>query len=119
MSTIKVDSIEPANAGSEDYFLAKAWVSINQTYTQNIRSSGNISSITDAGVGYSTVTFNNAMSNADYCVVYGKGGSTSNERQHATGKTNVSFTTTACNVFVVEGGVSNSDASNVCVQVVL
>lgn len=118
MSILKVNSIEPANAGSEDYYLCRAWVTINQTGTQNIRASGNVSSITDSGVGYSGVTFANAMSDADYSCAYGKGGSTSSERQHATGKTNTGYTTAACNVFVVEGGVSNSDASNVSVQVI-
>lgn len=66
MSTIKVNSIEPANAGSEDYFLARAWVNFNGTGTVAIRNDGNVTSITDNGTGNYTVNFTNALSSADY-----------------------------------------------------
>jgi hypothetical protein len=66
MSTIKVNSIEPANAGSEDYFLARAWVNFNGTGTVAIRDSGNVSSITDNGSGNYTVNFSAALASANY-----------------------------------------------------
>lgn len=66
MSTIKVNSIEPANAGSEDYFLARAWVNFNGTGTVAIRNDGNVTSITDNGTGNYTVNFTSAVSSADY-----------------------------------------------------
>jgi hypothetical protein len=70
MSTIKVNSIEPANAGSEDYFLARAWVNFNGTGTAAIRDSGNVSTLTDNGTGSYTVSFSNAMGNANYAAPY-------------------------------------------------
>jgi hypothetical protein len=67
MSTIKVNSIEPANAGSEDYFLARAWVNFNGTGTVAIRDSGNVSSLTDNGTGDFTVNFSSALTDANFC----------------------------------------------------
>lgn len=46
---------------------AKAWVNFNGTGTVAIRSSFNVSSITDNGVGVYTVNFSIALENADYC----------------------------------------------------
>jgi len=46
--------------------LAKAWVNINQTSTQAIRDSLNVSSISDTGVGRTQITVTNSMSNNTY-----------------------------------------------------
>ena len=48
--------------------IAKAWINFNGTGTIAIRSSYNISSITDNGTGDYTVTFSTAMSDANYSV---------------------------------------------------
>jgi hypothetical protein len=45
---------------------AKAWVSVNQTGTQAILDSFNVTSITDTGVGTTSVTITNAMSTGVY-----------------------------------------------------
>jgi len=45
---------------------AKAWVNFNGTGTVAIRSSYNVSSITDNGTGDYTINFINAMPNANY-----------------------------------------------------
>ena len=68
MSTIKVNSIEPANAGSEDYFLARAWVNFNGSGTVSIRDSGNVSSITDNGTSDFTTNFTNSFAAASYAI---------------------------------------------------
>ena len=47
---------------------AKAWVNFNGTGTVAIRSSYNVSSITDNGTGYYTVNFTNALTDANYAV---------------------------------------------------
>ena len=47
--------------------IAKAWVNFNGTGTVAIRSSFNVSSITDNGTGDYTVNFTTAMPNANYC----------------------------------------------------
>jgi trimeric autotransporter adhesin len=46
----------------------RAWVNFNGTGTVAIRSSGNVSSITDNGTGDYTVNFSNAMPDANYAV---------------------------------------------------
>ena len=47
----------------------RAWVNFNGTGTVAIRASGNVSSITDNGVGDHTVNFTTAMVDANYIVV--------------------------------------------------
>jgi hypothetical protein len=51
--------------GSENY-KCRAWVNFNGTGTVAIRASGNVSSITDNGVGDYTVNFTTAMPDAKY-----------------------------------------------------
>jgi hypothetical protein len=48
---------------------AKAWVNFNGTGTVAIRSSYNVSSITDNGTGDYTVNFTNALPDANYSCV--------------------------------------------------
>lgn len=64
MSTLKVNTLQTA-AGVEVY-TCKAWVNFNGTGTVAIRASGNVTSITDNGVGDYTVNFTNAMTDANY-----------------------------------------------------
>jgi hypothetical protein len=47
----------------------RAWVNFNGTGTPTIRSSGNVSSITDGGVGQYTVNFSTSMPDTNYAVV--------------------------------------------------
>ena len=49
----------------------KAWVNFNGTGTVAIRGSGNVSSITDNGVGNYTVNFTTAMADANYSTAIG------------------------------------------------
>ena len=53
---------------------AKAWVNFNGTGTVAIRSSYNVSSITDGGVGDYTINFTNALADANYSVIASSGG---------------------------------------------
>ena len=66
MSTIKVDTIKTTS--NVEVFTAKAWVNFNGTGTVAIRASGNVSSVTDLGTGRYTITFTNALTDANYCV---------------------------------------------------
>jgi hypothetical protein len=50
-------------------YTAKAWVNFNGTGTVAIRASGNVSSITDNGVGDYTINFTTAISDANYATV--------------------------------------------------
>lgn len=64
MSTLKVNAIQ--NTSGVEQYLAKAWVNFNGFGTVAIRASGNVSSITDNGVGDYTVNFTNALADANY-----------------------------------------------------
>jgi hypothetical protein len=55
---------------------ALAWVNFNGTGTVAIRSSYNVSSITDNGTGDYTINFTNALSDANYAAT-GNGGNAS------------------------------------------
>jgi hypothetical protein len=65
--TLKFDTWVNDN-GSENY-KCRAWVNFNGTGTVAIRASGNVSSITDNGVGAYTVNFTTAMVDANYSAV--------------------------------------------------
>jgi len=54
--------------GAAPAYVCRAWVNFNGTGTVAIRASGNVSSITDNGVGDYTVNFTTAMPDANYCV---------------------------------------------------
>lgn len=56
------------DTGSAPSYSCRAWVNFNGTGTVAIRASGNVSSITDNGVGDYTVNFTTAMPDANYCV---------------------------------------------------
>ena len=56
-------------SGNAPSYSARAWVNFNGTGTVAINASGNVSSITDNGVGDYTINFQTAMPNANYAVV--------------------------------------------------
>lgn len=64
-------------SGSTPLYSARAWVNFNGTGTPAIRQSGNVSSITDNGIGDYTVNFTTAMVDANYAVA-GTGCDTTN-----------------------------------------
>ena len=55
-------------SGAAPIYACRAWVNFNGTGTVAIRASGNVSSITDNGVGNYTVNFTTAMPDANYSV---------------------------------------------------
>ena len=72
MSTLKVNTITDTSGGTSNLSIpgaAKAWVNFDGTGTVAIQDDYNVASITDNGVGLYTVTFTNAMANANYAVV--------------------------------------------------
>lgn len=66
MSVLKVGAIQ--NTSGVEVYTAKAWVSFNGTGVVAIRADGNVTSITDNGVGDYTVNFTVAMIDANYAV---------------------------------------------------
>ena len=75
------DGVAVGTGGISQARVAKAWVRFDQTGSQSIDSSYNISSVTDTNTGISTLNFSTAMADAEYSVV-ATGGST-NARYYA------------------------------------
>ena len=75
------DGVDVGTGGINQARIAKAWVRFDQTGSQSIDSSYNISSVTDTNTGISTLNFSTAMTDAEYSVV-ATGGST-NARYYA------------------------------------
>lgn len=67
MSTLKFNTWQN-QAGTEEYFKCRAWVNFNGTGTVAIRAAGNVSGITDNGVGNYTVNFENDMPDDSYSI---------------------------------------------------
>ena len=67
MSAIQVNRWQNPD-GTENY-KCRAWVNFNGTGTVAIRASGNVSSITDNGVGDYTVNLTTAMPDANYAAL--------------------------------------------------
>jgi hypothetical protein len=61
-------SIMTEPTGTAPAYQCRAWVNFNGTGTVAIRASGNVSSITDNGVGDYTVNFATAMPDANFSV---------------------------------------------------
>ena len=69
ITTPTFDSAQlPTISGTAPLYMCRAWVNFNGTGTVAIRASGNVSSITDVGVGQYTVNFTTALVDANYCV---------------------------------------------------
>jgi hypothetical protein len=54
--------------GSAPIYACRAWVNFNGTGTVAIRASGNVSSITDNGVGDYTINFTTPLSDANFAI---------------------------------------------------
>lgn len=61
-------SVLATPTGSAPSYTCRAWVNFNGTGTVAIRASGNVSSITDNGVGEYSVNFTNALPDANYAI---------------------------------------------------
>jgi hypothetical protein len=69
LTTPNIDSAQFATvSGTAPIYPCRAWVNFNGTGTVAIRGSGNVSSITDVGVGSYTMNFTTSMPDINYCV---------------------------------------------------
>ncbi len=64
MSILRVGTIQ--NSSGVEVYTAKAWVNFNGTGTVAIRNSGNVSSLTDNGVGAYSSNFASVMPDVNY-----------------------------------------------------
>jgi len=102
-------------------FGCRAWVNFNGTGTVAIRASGNVSSITDNGVGDYTVNFTNAMPDANYCIAgtgqYDQTGNAANGNAFINAyRSSGALATTSCRIGVTSSG-SVFDAIGVYVAI--
>ena len=87
-------------------YACRAWVNFNGTGTVAIRASGNVSSITDNGVGDYTVNFTTAMPDANYAPVV------SSDSVSATNSCNPQTrSTTSCGIQTTQNGALSDIAS--------
>ena len=69
LTTPNIDSAQFATvAGTTPIYPCRAWVCFNGTGTVSIYGNGNVSSITDNGVGDYTINFTTAMTDANYSI---------------------------------------------------
>jgi hypothetical protein len=69
LTTPTINSAQVATvSGTAPIYFARAWVNFNGTGTVSILASGNVSSITDFGVGEYIVNFSTAMTDAYYVI---------------------------------------------------
>jgi hypothetical protein len=94
----------------------RAWVNFNGTGTVAIRASGNVSSITDNGVGNYTVNFTTAMPDANYSTVAASATGASDSRS-AIPNFNAAPTTSACRVQTVSFAPGATDDLYVSVSI--
>jgi hypothetical protein len=67
LTTPNIDSAQFATvSGTAPLYACRAWVNFNGTGTIAIRASGNVSSITDNGIGNYTINFTTALPDANY-----------------------------------------------------
>jgi hypothetical protein len=119
--TAKVDVVQSSTAGTPPQFndgngtqtgtLCRAWVNFNGTGTVSIRSSFNVSSITDNGTGDYTVNFTTAMPDANYSIQATGQRAASNSALMGAITYNRTPTTTTAPVAFSEDGGSLQDPS--------
>jgi len=93
-------------SGSAPSYSARAWVNFNGTGTVAIRGSGNVTSITDNGVGDYTVNFTTAMPDANFCAEVTAGDNTSNYLAQRS----VTYTTSSYRFYVINNSGGGNDS---------
>jgi hypothetical protein len=108
-------------SGSAPMFACRAWVNFNGTGTVAIVSSGNVSSITDNGVGDYTINFTTAMPDANYILAGNAKTESASLRFAAIGVNQSSVkTTSSCGILVnndTGSGASFVDSSAVHIAI--
>lgn len=105
--------------GDAPIFACRAWVNFNGTGTVAIRASGNVSSITDNGIGNYTINLTKAMPDDKYSVVGSSNNSANNAYLYVVVLNgSIQQTTSSVGFFVKRGGDHvNSDNSVVNISV--
>lgn len=119
-TTPNIDSAQFATvSGTAPLYACRAWVNFNGTGTVAIRASGNVTSITDNGVGDYTVNFTTAMTDANYCWSFGGDQSGARLNTFGVAKTGSAVpTTSALRVQFYDDVSSAIDTAYACVKIV-
>jgi hypothetical protein len=116
LTTPNIDSAPFATvSGTAPIYGCRAWVNFNGTGVVAIRASGNVSSITDNGVGDYTVNFTTAMPDANYSVSGTTGVSTVDSFVSLSAAT--AQTASAVRIATVNSASALTDNSQVHVQI--
>ena len=114
---ISLVSVALNSIGDTPMFACRAWVNFNGTGTVAIRASGNVSSITDNGVGDYTINFTTAMPDANYSLA----GSAQDNNSDARGVLSpyspaaaYPFTTTTARIRISGNSTTFIDVNLVC-----
>ena len=122
LTTPTIDSAQvPTVSGTAPLYMCRAWVNFNGTGTVAIRASGNVSSITDNGVGNYTVNFTTAMPDANYSPItaVGKGAIGVDDVIQGAAKGSSNITTSSYQVATVNaGGTAFIDVNYVHVAII-
>jgi hypothetical protein len=113
-STGAQSSVIPGGSTLYPDFGCRAWVNFNGTGTVAIRGSGNVSSITDNGLGDYIVNFTTAMADANYSAVVSRAMTTDISQFVQVVNTQ---TTSAMRILNTNPGVNNYDSALVSVSV--
>ena len=102
-------------SGSAPVYACRAWVNFNGTGTIAIRGSGNVSSITDGGVGNYLVNFTTAMPDANYSAL----AIANNSGSTAAAATRIGNATSISSVRIYTTGFNTTDTDFDAVSVVI
>jgi hypothetical protein len=125
ISTAGVLSFNSGYGSVATAFGCRAWVNFNGTGTVAIRGSGNVSSITDNGVGDYTLNFTSAMPDANYsstCMTANEDTNGNRGAGNAQIFNAASVTTSSLRIFTAFGATAASDGAKndqptICVAV--
>lgn len=117
MSTLRADIIQ--NTSGVRKYLSHAWVNFNGSGTVAIREDGNVSSITDNGVGDFTVTYTVAIVDANYAAASNWGNTALSTRSSQDGPSILRAVLSASTqLWLTDGGAGARDGDIVCLNVV-
>lgn len=124
MSTLRVDAIQNRTGGDliTAKGMARAWVNFNGTGTVAIRTSFNVTSVTDNATGNYTINFTSALPDGNYCAVgmcdiTSGSGSPRGVAINASGSGGVTPTGSSLKVATGEEGTNFADVAYICVAI--
>ena len=109
--------LDGGQSGSAPAFVTRAWLNMDGIGTISIRGSGNVSSLTDNGVGVYEVNYTTALPNENYCAVFGARLTTTGG--DAIGRLSSVTTTTTTRIVGFDHNGNNVDPSVVCMAIVV